>query len=179
MDKHFLNPLFSPGSIVVFCGNADDPASQTPQARVVLAALRAQRFVGSITFLDIHVSGTLADLAQVTADLAVIALPPKDVAAALVLVGRIKCRSALVVSAGIDALQAAELIKIARREGIHLADLAQVTADLAVIALPPKDVAAALVLVGRIKCRSALVVSAGIDALQAAELIKIARHLMR
>jgi acetyltransferase len=120
MDKHFLNPLFSPGSIVVFCGNADDPASQTPQARVLLAALKAQRFVGSITFLDIHVSGTLADLAQVTADLAVIALPPKDVAAALVLVGRIKCRSALVVSAGIDALQAAELIKIARREGIHL-----------------------------------------------------------
>ena len=120
MDKHFLTSLFSPGSLVVFCGDVDDPASQTPQAKLLLAALKAQRFAGRITFLDIHTSGTLADLAQAAADLAVIALAPKDVAAALELVGRIKCPSALVVSAGIDALQAAELTKIARREGIHL-----------------------------------------------------------
>ena len=120
MDKHFLTSLFSPSSLVVFCGNADDPASQTPQAQVLLAALKAQRFAGSITFMDVHTSGTLADLAQTEADLAVIALPPQDVAAALELVGRIKCRSALVVSSGIDAAQAAELSRIARREGIHL-----------------------------------------------------------
>ncbi len=120
MDKHFLTSLFSPSSLVVFCGNADDPASQTPQAQVLLAALKAQRFAGSITFIDVHTSGTLADLAHATADLALIALPPKDVAAALELAGRIKCKSALVVSSGLDAAQSAELSKIARRDGIHL-----------------------------------------------------------
>ena len=120
MDKHFLTPLFSPESMVVFCGNVDDPASQTPQARVLLGALKAQRFVGSITFLDVHTSGTLADLAQTAADLAVIALPAQDVAAALELAGRIKCKAAVVISSGIDAAQAGELVKIARREGMQL-----------------------------------------------------------
>ena len=54
MDKHFLTPLFSPGSIAVFAGRADEPASQTPQARVLLEALRAQRFAGTLTFVDTH-----------------------------------------------------------------------------------------------------------------------------
>jgi acetyltransferase len=120
MDKHFLMPLFSPNSLVVFCGNVDDPATQTPQAQVLLAALKAQRFAGQLTFLDIHTTGTLADLAQTAADLAVIALPAQDVAAALEIAARIKCRAALVVSSGIDASQAAELHKIARRDGIYL-----------------------------------------------------------
>ncbi|WP_296444101.1 bifunctional acetate--CoA ligase family protein/GNAT family N-acetyltransferase [Rhodoferax sp. UBA5149] len=120
MDKHFLTPLFSPKSIVVFAGKADDPGSQSPQAQVLNNALRAQRFVGTLVFLDIHASGTLADLAHTQADLAVIALPASEVASALEIAGRIKCRAALVISSGIDAPQAAELHKIARREGMHL-----------------------------------------------------------
>jgi len=120
MDKHFLTPLFSPESIVVFAGVADDPASQTPQARALREALRAQRFSGTLHFLDIHTSGTLADLAQTRADLAIIALPPQDVAAALEIAGRMACRSALVISSGIGADKAAELKKIARREGVSL-----------------------------------------------------------
>jgi len=82
--------------------------------------LRAQRFSGTLQFLDIGASGTLADLAQARADLAIIALPPQDVAAALEVAGRVACRSALVISNGIDADKAAELKKIARREGVHL-----------------------------------------------------------
>jgi acetyltransferase len=120
MDKHFLTPLFSPASMVVFCGNVDDPASLTPQARVLLAALKEQRYSGSLTFLDIHTTGTLADLAQAAADLAVIVLAAKDVAAALELAGRIKCRAALVISSGVNAQQAAEMHKIARRDGVYL-----------------------------------------------------------
>ncbi len=120
MDKHFLSPLFCPGVIAVFCGNPEDEGTQTPQARVLLAELKAQRFSGQLIFLDIHTSGTLADLAQVSADLAVIALPPRDVAAALELAGRVKCKAALVVSSGVNAAQAAELHKIARRDGVHL-----------------------------------------------------------
>ena len=120
MDKHFLTPLFSPSSIIVFAGEADKPESLTPQARALHEALRAQRYTGSLTFIDVHASGTLADLAHAQADLALIALPPDEIAGALELAARIKCRAALVIASGIDAAQAAELHQIARREGIHL-----------------------------------------------------------
>ena len=120
MDKHFLSPLFSPNSIAVFAGQVDDPASQTPQAQALHSALRAQRFAGTLIFMDIHFSGTLADLAHTQADLAIIAVPADEVAAALEIAGRIKCRAALVISSGVDAAQAAELHKIARRDGVHL-----------------------------------------------------------
>jgi acetyltransferase len=120
MDKHFLTPLFSPKSIVVFAGKTEAPNSQTLQAVALHRALVAQRFAGTLAFLDIHASGTLADLAHAQADLAIIALPPAEVAAALEIAGRIKCRAALVISSGIDAAQAAELHRIARRDGVHL-----------------------------------------------------------
>ena len=114
MDKHFLSPLFSPDSIAVFAGTADDPSSQTSQAQVLHRMLRAQRYTGTLVFLDIHASGTLADLANTHADLAVIAMPPGEVASALEIAGRIKCRAALVISSGIDATLAAELHKATR-----------------------------------------------------------------
>jgi acetyltransferase len=120
MDKHFLTPLFSPSSIAVFAGQVDDPDSQTTQARALHQALRAQRYVGTLVFLDVHASGTLADLAHTQADLAIIAVAPAEVASALEIAGRIKCRAALVISSGIDAAHAAELHRIARRDGIHL-----------------------------------------------------------
>jgi acetyltransferase len=120
MDKHYLTSLLAPESVVVFAGRVDDAASRTPHATAIHAALRAQRFAGTLHFLDIHTSGTLGDLAKSRADLAIIALPPTDVAAALELAGRMACRSALVVSSGIGAEQATELKRIARREGIHL-----------------------------------------------------------
>ena len=120
MDKHYLTPLFAPQSIVVFAGQADDPASLTPRAKVLHQALRAQRYTGTLQFLDIHTTGTLADLAQTGADLAIIALPQQEVAAALEIAGRMTCRSALVMTSGINADDAAELKKIARREGVFL-----------------------------------------------------------
>ncbi len=120
MDKHFLTPLFTPTSVVVLAGKVDDPESQTAQARALHAALVAQHFTGTLTFLDVNVTGTLADLAHVQADLAIIAVPAAEVASALGIAGRIKCRAALVISSGIDANHAAELHKIARRDGVHL-----------------------------------------------------------
>ena len=80
MEKHYLHPLFSPESIAVFAGQADDPTGQASLATTLHQALRAQRYSGALQFLDIHTSGTLADLAQARADLAIIALPPQDVA---------------------------------------------------------------------------------------------------
>jgi acetyltransferase len=120
MDKHTLTPLLEPQAIVVFAGRADAPDGQTAQGRAVVAALKAQRFSGTLQFLDIATSGTLAELAQVRADLAVIALPPTEVAAALEVAGRMTCRAALVVSAGIGAAQAGELHRIAQRENVRL-----------------------------------------------------------
>ncbi len=120
MDKHFLSSLFSPNSIAVFAGEPDDPESQTPQARVLHRAITAQHYTGKLAFLDVHASGTLADLASTHADLAIISLPADQVAAALEIAGRIKCQSALVISSGINAAQAADLHKQATRDGIYL-----------------------------------------------------------
>lgn len=120
MDKHFLTPLFAPASIVAFVGNADGPGGQTPAGHTLREAFRAQRFDGTLRFLDVRTKGTLEELAQTHADLALIALAPGDVAAALEIAGRIGCKAAVVLSSGIGAEQASQWRKIARREGVHL-----------------------------------------------------------
>jgi len=120
MDKHFLTTLFEPKSIAVFVGDPEQSDTLAPQAQALLNSLKAQRYSGNLTFLDIHTSGTLADLAQTRADLALIALPPADLKAALELAGRIKCRAAVIISSGIDATLAAELTRIAKHDGIQL-----------------------------------------------------------
>jgi acetyltransferase len=120
MDKHYLNPLFCPDSVVVFAGQRDAPDTQNPQAAVLDQALRAQRFAGTLHFVDTGTSGTLGDLAQARADLAIIALPAPAVPAALALAGRMACRSAVVLSSGLGAEPSADLRKLARREGMHL-----------------------------------------------------------
>ncbi|MBK9135593.1 MAG: bifunctional acetate--CoA ligase family protein/GNAT family N-acetyltransferase [Betaproteobacteria bacterium] len=120
MDKHYLTPLFSPGSIVVFAGPADVPERQTREARALRAALDANAGAHPPQYLDIQTTGTLADLAQSRADLAIIALPPDELPAALEVAGRIACRSALIATHGVGADEAAQLKKIARREGLYL-----------------------------------------------------------
>jgi acetyltransferase len=120
MDKHYLTPLFQPETIAVFAGNHEDPDSQIAHARSLCAALTAQRFSGTLVFLDIHTSGTLADLAQTRADLAIIALAPAEALSALEVAGRIKCKAALVVGSGANAEVAAEMHQVARRHGMHL-----------------------------------------------------------
>lgn len=119
MDKHYLTPLFQPESIAVFAGG-QDPEQQTAQAKALVAALTAQRFQGRLVVMDIHTTGTLADLAQTRADLAVIALPPAEVIEALEVAGRIKCRAALVIDSGVPADTAARMHQVARHHGIHL-----------------------------------------------------------
>ncbi|MFT7722662.1 MAG: bifunctional acetate--CoA ligase family protein/GNAT family N-acetyltransferase [Roseateles sp.] len=120
MDAHFLTPLFTPHSIVVFAGPPDDPGRQTAQARALCAALAAAPGQTPPQFLHGETTGTLGELARSRADLAVIALPPDEIAAALELAGRIACRTALIISNGIEPDQAAQFKRIARREGLHL-----------------------------------------------------------
>jgi len=120
MDNHFLTPLFMPGSVVVFAGPPDEPERQTRQARVLRAALAQAPGVSPPQFLHGETTGTLGDLARSRADLAIIALPVEEIAGALEIAGRIACRSALIVSDGIEPGQGAQLKRIARREGVHL-----------------------------------------------------------
>jgi acetyltransferase len=121
MDKHYLTPLFLPQSLVVFAGPNDNPDLQTPQARALRQALEEAPGPQPAQFLDVATTtSTLGELAKSRADLAIIALPPEEIAAALEVAGRIACRAALVISTGVDADLAAELKRIARREAIHL-----------------------------------------------------------
>ncbi|HLL18419.1 MAG TPA: acetate--CoA ligase family protein, partial [Rubrivivax sp.] len=127
MDRHYLTPLFNPRSLVVFAGDpqATAPARGAAQLRQALAD---SGFEGSIDWLDTRTSGTLADLAQSRADLALIALPPEQALAALEICGRIRCRAALVISGtsgpgssgGTDAQLAERMHQTARAYGVHL-----------------------------------------------------------
>ena len=120
MDNHYLTPLFMPRSVVVFAGPPDDPGRQTRQARVLRAALEAAPGPNPPQFLHGDTTGTLGELARSRADLAIIALPTEEIAAALEVAGRIACRSALIISDGVEPEHAAQLKRIARREGVHL-----------------------------------------------------------
>jgi acetyltransferase len=120
MDKHYLTPLFSPHSIVVFAGDIKAPETQTGAGRLIVEQLRNGGFAGPVTFLDIGMSGKLSALAQSRVDLAIIALPGEQLSAALEVAARIQSKTALIVSSGIDATLASELHAIARQHGIHL-----------------------------------------------------------
>eukprot|EP01030_Chromulinospumella_sphaerica_P007101 gene7101-6944_t len=120
METHYLTPLFSPQSIVVFAGKPDQPDTQTSYGRSISAQLEQGGFKGPVTYLDVGMTGTLADLAHSRADLAVIALPTEELCFALEVAGRIQCRAALILSAGVDSTLARELHNIARKHGIHL-----------------------------------------------------------
>lgn len=121
MDKHFLQPLFNPASIVVFAGGLDPDALEPGTARNLADQLRSCGYAGELRFVDIRMSGTLAELARSRAELAVIALPTVDeMDNALEVAGRIRCRAALVVSSGLNAQDAGRLHATARRHQLHL-----------------------------------------------------------
>jgi len=120
MDKHYLTPLFSPTSIVVFAGKTDNPDSQSTYGRSVSTQIRQSGFAGPVTFLDVGMSGTLSELAHSRADLAIIALPNEELISALEVAGRIQCRAALVISSGVDQADAKDLYAVALKYGIHL-----------------------------------------------------------
>ena len=122
MDRHFLSPLFEPRSIVVFAGDPDGvpPSPAAGALRRALLGNAAAGFGGTVTWLDVAMTGTLAALASSRADLALIALPPEQTTAAMEIVGRIRCRAALVLGSGFNTELANDLHQTARRYGVHL-----------------------------------------------------------
>lgn len=123
MDRHFLHPLFEPRSLIVLAG-ADD-ASWRP-ARQLRQALAESPVSVPVQWLDLATTGTLGELANARADLALIALPPAEVASALEIAGRVRCRAALVLAGaghgaqGVPADQCEAWRRIARNHGLHL-----------------------------------------------------------
>ncbi len=117
MDRHYLAPLFEARSVVVFAGDpeAEPPTPLAGTLRAALAESAQQGYAGQISWLDVKMTGRLADLANSRADLALIALPHEEVAQALEIVGRVRCRAALVLSANLPAAQCTDLHQIARR----------------------------------------------------------------
>ena len=97
VDQHYLTPLFNPGSIVVFAGDPD-AEPPTPLAGTLRRALLEGGYAGRLYWLDVATTGTLGDLANSRADLALIALPHEQTLAALEIAGRFRCRAALVLS---------------------------------------------------------------------------------
>ncbi|MBC7499064.1 MAG: bifunctional acetate--CoA ligase family protein/GNAT family N-acetyltransferase [Herminiimonas sp.] len=120
MNKHYLTPLFSPQTIALFAGSSAPAGEQSRLGMLVARHLAEGGFAGVVTYLDIGTSGTLGELAQSRNDLAIIALPAEQVAAALDVAGRIQCKAALIVSSGIDTGLAARLQAIARQHGMFL-----------------------------------------------------------
>ncbi|KPF47968.1 GCN5 family acetyltransferase [beta proteobacterium AAP121] len=119
MDRHFLTPLFQPRSLIVFAGDPDAEAP-TREARALRGALAEGGYQGPVTWLDINTTGTLGDLAQSRADLALIALPAAQCVAALEVAGRIRCRAALVLTTGLEAALCTQLHQIAKQHGVNL-----------------------------------------------------------
>ncbi|MET3105838.1 acetyltransferase [Oxalobacteraceae bacterium GrIS 2.11] len=120
MDKHYLSPLFSPKSIVVFAGCTAESEPATSQAQLVVENFKSGGFTGPLTYLDVKTSGTLGDLARSRVDLAIICLPDDQLVAALKVAGSIHCHSALIISGNVDAALASELEVIARSYGMYL-----------------------------------------------------------
>lgn len=120
MDKHYLTPLFAPRSIVVLAQAKEASQAQTAYAQALHDVLCAQRFSGTLTFLDPQFTGTLSDLDQVKADLAIIALPQDEQLAALELVGRMGCPTAMILSHGVEAAHARQLHLTAVHAGVYL-----------------------------------------------------------
>jgi acetyltransferase len=120
MDKHYLTPLFAPQSIIVLADAQESAAATASYTQSLHEMLCAQRFSGKLTFIDPQISGTLADLAQAKADLAIIAVPQEAQLASLELVGRIGCPTAMIISSGVDADHARRLHQAAVHAGVHL-----------------------------------------------------------
>ena len=120
MDRHILTALFAPASIVVFAGDPDAAEVPTPLARTLRAALAEGSFKGQVFWLDAAMTGTLSDLAHSRADLALIALPEAQILPALEIVGRLRCRSAAILSLPLPESLRSELGATARRYGVQL-----------------------------------------------------------
>ena len=120
MNRHYLEPLFAPQSIVILTALTDPPAAQDRNARLLHQALLAHPFKGQLQFIDLHAIDTEVVALTTKADLAIIAGPPAELASALSMARQLECRTVLIIANGIGPGQAADLKAIAQRAQIQL-----------------------------------------------------------
>lgn len=120
MDKHYLTPLFNPRSIAVVSKHPPDEFIADGQALRAYEWLSRQAFSGTVHHIDMHASSSLADLAHLRSDLALIDLPNDELMDAVDLAGRMKCRAALVLGHGVSADHASALQVQARHHNMSL-----------------------------------------------------------
>lgn len=110
MDKHFLHSLFNCQTVVLIT----EQQAQYPAAAEVLSALEASDFKGTLRRVDLaDVSEVLSESFSRRIDLALIAVPPERQVLALETAGRMRCRTALMLSYGVDERQARRLHDLA------------------------------------------------------------------
>ncbi len=137
LERHYLNPLFEPQSIVVFAGDPD-AVPDLPD----LPELPGTALASSAT----AATGPEPEAAPSLAHTLVRALRAGRTPGGAPYTGPITW-----LDVGMTGT---------------LGDLAAARADLALIALPPEDCLAALEITGRIRCRAALLLSSGLSLAQ-------------
>ena len=118
MDLHYLTPLFAPHRVLAFCRGVSGTVS--PHGQRLREHLTAQPFQGELTLVDLDTPGTLADLAGVRADLAVMALEPNDLPPTLELAARLGCRAAVLLGPDWPANERTALQHAAKRHALWL-----------------------------------------------------------
>ena len=100
MDAHFLTPSSPRSPSSSLPARLMTPSARRPMPARCAPPLAAAPGAAEPVYLDVQTTGTLADLARARADLAIIALPPDEVAAAMEVAARIGCRAVLIIGSG-------------------------------------------------------------------------------
>jgi acetyltransferase len=120
MDRHYLNTLFQPRTVTVFCRSDQIGNEAYAMTQALLTLLEQDGFKGKLITVDLQSSVNLSDLAHVHSDLALIALPPEEIEGALTIAGHMGCSGAIVLGSGVDAKTAESLNEVARHHGIYM-----------------------------------------------------------
>ena len=118
MNHHFLRPLFSPKSVVVFSDSSKiKPADSSNKSGV---DPERNAYGESIVFADMNDQLVCAEKQNFALDLCIIDLPQNDIASALELIAQRNGTIAIIVNSALDADAKARLQDIAQLAGIAL-----------------------------------------------------------
>lgn len=119
MEKHYLNSLLDPSSISILT-NSKRPRDDNSYLDVFLKLFEQETYSGTLEWIDTSAALPPSTTNIKPKDLAIIALAPDELMAALDLAGRLKHHSALLISTGINKSMADELKNVAKHYGMKL-----------------------------------------------------------
>ncbi len=119
MEKHYLNSLLDPSSVSIFTNSQIAQGVNTYQD-IFLRLFKEAEYSGEVEWIDISAPFDLSKKGLKSKGLAIIALPPEELLAALDLAGRLKHQSALLISTGINQKDSDVLKDLAKHYGMKL-----------------------------------------------------------